>query len=160
MSGYHVAARLPWSTKKRRHREAMVQLRAHGRGRWRWFTVLIRWPRETMNAGGRGRIGSVTLEAKTWLTDEGLRGNLRRKMFVTLNARAGFGGRPDVENGCPVLSGQGKRCTWERGHLPMIVEWPAQPQRPVNTLGHSWAVQKLKKGSRVVQEPRRPRGVL
>lgn len=145
-----VEAQFPWSTPKRKHRMVMVRVRLQGRGRWRWWCVMLSWPLDTMSK--EGHVQSVTLEAKSWLTDESMRGNLRHKAFVRWHFKAGMGGIPQTGRYCPVLNGKGQRCTWERGHLPMIVDYAGSPRAGV--YAHSWQA-KLGPKATVVQEPRR-----
>jgi hypothetical protein len=106
-------------------------------------------PRGLASKGGY--IISITLEARTWLSDHGLRGNLRHKTFFRLQIKTGGGGTPTI--GCPVLGPKDKRCTWVRGHLPMYIEWE-EKRRPGRTIEHSWACPPLK-GAIVTQQPRR-----
>lgn len=130
-------------------RELSGKLRVYGRGRWRWFAVLLHSPSEFLS--DRGKLFSVTVEAKSWLTDESMRGNLRHKAFVRFTARAGLGGAP--KTGCPVMGAKERRCTWERGHVPMVVRFHGSPV--TSTYAHSWAVPHLGKRATVVQQPKR-----
>jgi hypothetical protein len=157
-----VELRGPWSTRKHKCRELSLRVRAHGRGRWRWWGVRLCWPGDTHKSDpaspvSRGLVRSLTLEAKSWLTDESMRGNLRHKTFARIGVRAGMGGIPQTGRYCPVLGAKGKRCTWERGHLPMVVQFDRSPVQSV--YAHSWRVPRLGKKAHVVQEPRRPQRV-
>lgn len=134
-------------------REVSAKLRIYGRGRWRWFAVLLHMPKEF--GSDRGRLFSATIEAKSWLTDESMRGNLRHKAFVRFTARAGAGGTPNSGRYCPVMGAKARRCTWERGHAPMIVQFAGSPR--TSTYAHSWAVPHLGKRATVIQQPRRPK---
>jgi len=79
------------------------------------------------------------MEARTWLSDQGLRGNLRHKTFLRWQIKGGGGGTPNTGSYCPVLGPKDKRCTWVRGHLPMRIEWE-EKRRPGRTINHSWPV--------------------
>lgn len=153
----NVEARFPWSTRRRKHREVMVRVRVFGRGRWRWWCLILLWPKNT--GGFDGKMQSVTLEGKTWLTDRSLRGNLRRKTFARVQAKAGTGGEKRSARYCDVLGPKGQRCTWERGHCPMEVRFASFRFEEAASIGavyeHSWAVRRLSPLDRVVQEPRR-----
>jgi len=153
-----VEMRGPWSTRRRKHRELMVRVRVQARGRWRWWCVLLQWPRDTMSK--EGRVQSVTLEAKSWLTDRSMRGNLRHKAFVRLGWKAGIGGATHSARYCTVRGPKGEPCTWERGHCPMVVRFSTFRFEEQSGAGaeyeHSWAVKRLGLADRVLIEPRRP----
>lgn len=152
-----VAVRLcvPWRDPRRKTKEASLTLRAQARGRWRWIKLTVFSPSGTHREQMNGTV-SLTAEAKTWLTDNSLRGNLRRKAFARVGVKLGAGGAPDVGGGCEVLSESGKRCTWERGHEAMRVHYDGSPAPGV--FPHSWATPRLGRNATVVVEPRRPRG--
>ena len=145
---------VPWRDPRRKTKEASVTLRAHARGRWRWLKLTVFSPSGTHREQMHGTV-SLTVEGKTWLTDESLRGNLRRKAFARVGVKLGAGGRPDVGRGCEVLSEAGKRCTWERGHVAMLVAYDGSPA--LSGYPHSWATPRIGKRATVVREPRRPR---
>lgn len=159
MKHLHVELRAPWRRYQGKTREGSLLLRVHARGRWRWLKLAATSPWH--NAGDRSVV-SVTVEAKTWLTDEGMRGNLTRKTFARFGFKIGLGGRVIVRPGrCTAFSDRGNPCTWQRGHVPMIVRWH-HPGRRANQgdseFAHSYLVPRdaLRQGE-CIQEPRRPR---
>lgn len=135
-------------------RRGELYVGAHARQRWRWWSVSVQWPMTLRAREDSGLVGSLVLELKTWLTDESMRGNLRRKVFVRWKFRAGLGA-PIVPGprGCMARGVKGQPCTWQQGHVPMLVTWPNR-EAPLE-VAHSFACPKLAGPFAIVQEPRR-----
>jgi hypothetical protein len=69
------------------HKQSLqLTVRFRARNRWRWARIEASWPRSDLRCGR----GILTIEAKSWLTDDTLRGALGLKAFVRL--KVGLGG--------------------------------------------------------------------